>query len=435
VLGLAVFACACASPPPPGKYADDDGTQSGTSGQGASNTSSGGSGNSGSADMHGSSGMSGSAASLDAGPLPPIPGVQDGGAGSDDGDDIYGTNVPRANAWWVDGARIHRGQDEVKLYGVSWFGLETTTRALFGPAQAMRSVADFLSQLSKLGFNALRVPLSPESINPGFPSESWANHGDVDTGREHFEALAKAAADAHMFMLLDIHTCASSVGHMKNGPADPACTGYGIDPWIADLTTLADLSKQWAPYVVGIDLFNEPYGLSYEDWRALAERAGRTVLEHNPNILVFVEGVGGMGYAGDNGVFWGENLTGVANAPPDLPPSRLVYSPHVYGPSVYAQPYFSDPSFPDNMPAIWDDHFGYLLDGEHAVVPGEFGGRYEGSDQVWQDAFVSYLLAKDAHSFFYWCLNPNSGDTGGLLMDDWKTPNMGKVDLLHRLMQ
>lgn len=423
---------ACASSPPPGKYADSDGMQPGTSGQGAPSGNGGGAGSSG---MHGGSEPSGGTP-LDAGTtLPPLTEDAGGDAGSIASDDIYGTSVSRANAWWVDGARINHGATEIKLYGVSWFGLETTTRALFGPTQAMRSVPDFLSQLTKLGFNALRVPLSPESINPGFPSESWANHGDVDTGREHFEELAKAAVAAHMYMLLDIHTCASSVGHMKNGPADPACTDYGIDPWIADLTTLADLSKQWAPYVVGIDLFNEPYGLSYEDWRALAERAGRTVLEHNPNILVFVEGVGSMGYRGDNGVFWGENLTGVANGPPDLPASRLVYSPHVYGPSVYAQPYFSDPSFPDNMPAIWDDHFGYLLDGSHAVVPGEFGGRYEGDDQVWQDAFVSYLLAKDAHSFFYWCLNPNSGDTGGLLMDDWKTPNMGKVDLLHRLMQ
>jgi endoglucanase len=30
---------------------------------------------------------------------------------------------------------------------------------------------------------------------------------------------------------------------------------------------------------------------------------------------------------------------------------------------------------------------------------------------------------------FYWCLNPNSSDTGGLLMDDWVTTNEDKLDL------
>jgi len=122
-------------------------------------------------------------------------------------------------------------------------------------------------------------------------------------------------------------------------------------------------------------------------------------------------------------------------APPELPASRVVYSPHVYGPSVAAQMYFSANNFPANMPAIWDEHFGTLFGDRYAVVPGEFGGKYTDTDKVWQDAFVSYLLQKGGRSSFYWCLNPNSGDTGGLLLDDWKTVNMGKLALLQRLMQ
>ena len=66
---------------------------------------------------------------------------------------------------------------------------------------------------------------------------------------------------------------------------------------------------------------------------------------------------------------------------------------------------------------------------------GEFGGRYMGQDQIWQDAFVDYLIDNDAHSFFYWSLNPNSGDTGGLLQDDWRTVNQAKLALLQRLMR
>jgi endoglucanase len=36
--------------------------------------------------------------------------------------------------------------------------------------------------------------------------------------------------------------------------------------------------------------------------------------------------------------------------------------------------------------------------------------------------------------WFYWALNPNSGDTGGLLEDDWRTPVEAKLALLRRLM-
>lgn len=356
----------------------------------------------------------------------PVPGA----TGSDD---IFGQSVPRADAFWVEGGRIHRGGEEITLRGLNWFGLDTDALALHGPAQARRSIPDFLSQLKTLGFNALRVPLAPESIKPGVPSAAWANDGAADTGREHFEALATAAKNAGVLMLWDVHTCAASVGHLKNGPADPACGGYDESDWLADLRTLATLAKQYAPFVVGIDLFNEPYGLTYERWRELAGQGGRAVLELNPRILVFMEGVGSQGYQGSQYPFWGENLTGVASAPVDLPASRLVYSPHAYGPSVSDQAYFNTPAFPRNMPAIWDEHFGYLWDAGHAVVPGEFGGVYTGADKIWQDAFVDYLKSKGAHSFFYWCLNPNSGDTGGLLLDDWRSVNMDKLTLLSRL--
>jgi hypothetical protein len=49
------------------------------------------------------------------------------------------------------------------------------------------------------------------------------------------------------------------------------------------------------------------------------------------------------------------------------------------------------------------------------VVIGEWGGHYTGSNQVWLEAMGNYLLSKRMTDQFFWCLNPNSGDTGGLL--------------------
>lgn len=34
---------------------------------------------------------------------------------------------------------------------------------------------------------------------------------------------------------------------------------------------------------------------------------------------------------------------------------------------------------------------------------------------------------------FFWCVNPNSGDTGGLLNYDWMTPDTKKLEFLATL--
>ncbi len=37
-------------------------------------------------------------------------------------------------------------------------------------------------------------------------------------------------------------------------------------------------------------------------------------------------------------------------------------------------------------------------------------------------------------SFAYWSWNPNSGDTGGLVADDWSSPEQDKLDALAPLL-
>lgn len=113
---------------------------------------------------------------------------------------------------------------------------------------------------------------------------------------------------------------------------------------------------------------------------------------------------------------------------------KLVYSPHVYGPAVYNQPYFSAGNFPNNMPAIWDAHWGFVAGQTgNAVVIGEWGGTTSGNNGVWLSALASYLQSKGMTDQFWWCLNPNSGDTGGLLLDDWTSPDTAKLNLLASL--
>jgi endoglucanase len=152
----------------------------------------------------------------------------------------------------------------------------------------------------------------------------------------------------------------------------------------------------------------------------------------NPNWLVVVEGVDV--YNGDN-YWWGGNLQGAASAPVRLNvANRLVYSAHEYATSVFAQPWFSDPAFPNNLAAIWDKNWGYLAKNNVApVLLGEFGSTLaDPRDQTWLRTLMAYLgTGTGGINFTYWSWNPNSGDTGGILNDDWTTVNTTKQAYLN----
>jgi len=87
------------------------------------------------------------------------------------------------------------------------------------------------------------------------------------------------------------------------------------------------------------------------------------------------------------------------------------------------------------MPAIWTAHFAYLrAQNKSATVTGEWGGHTTGADLVWLNAYIAFMQTTDIRDQFFWCLNPDSGDTGGLLLDDWVTPVQDKLDMLAKLM-
>src|SRR6185312_12871630 len=202
--------------------------------------------------------------------------------------------------------------------------------------------------------------------------------------------------------------------------------------WIADLQALATRYLNNSA-VIGIDLHNAPHdpacwgcGDVSTDWRLAAERGGNAVLSINPNLLIFVEGVQTFNGQSD---WWGGNLAGVAQYPVVLNvANRVVYSPHDYATSVAQQSWFTDPTFPNNMPRIWDTYWGYIFKQNIAPVwLGEFGTTLAATtDQTWLKTLVTYLrptsqYGGDTFSWTFWSWNPDSGDTGGILKDDWQT--------------
>ncbi|MBB6365303.1 endoglucanase [Xanthomonas sacchari] len=327
----------------------------------------------------------------------------------------------------------------VQLRGVNWFGFETSQHTVHG--LWARNWKDMITQMQGLGFNAVRLPFCPQTLQAVSPgSIDYSRNADLQ-GLNSLQILDKVINELSsrgMYVLLDHHTpdC--------NAISELWYTGsYSEQQWLDDLSFVA---KRYAsvPGVIGLDLKNEPHGAATwgsgnaaTDWNKAAERAAAAVLKAAPNWLIVVEGIADTPTCSSSTAhFWGENLEPLACTPLSIPANRLLLAPHVYGPDVSMQSYFNASNFPANMPAIWEQHFGRFVQAGHALLLGEFGGKYgQGNplDVQWQNALVDYLIGKGIHSGFYWSWNPNSGDTGGILNDDWSTVRTDKVNLLKKL--
>ncbi|MBD2200432.1 cellulase family glycosylhydrolase [Calothrix anomala] len=342
------------------------------------------------------------------------------------------------------GAKIvdARGK-QVLLRGVNWFGMETETHVPHGLWQ--RDYKEMLSQMKMLGYNLIRLPYSVAGLRaPDINGVEFNIGSNIEfqgkTPLEVMDLIVQEAERQGLFILLD--------SHRLNDQRIPELwygDGFTEADWIDTWKLLAERYKNQTN-VIGADLKNEPHGRASwgtndlaTDWRLAAERAGNAILSINPNWLIIVEGV-------ENNVpgqklkhHWqGGNLEGVKRYPVRLTNRRkLVYSPHEYGSGVFNQPYFSESSFPKNLIPRWQIGFNYISTQNIApILIGEFGGRQVDNispEGIWQNEFVKYIQ-KHNLSFAYWSWNPNSADTGGILLDDWQNYDRAKQQLLSQLL-
>lgn len=348
----------------------------------------------------------------------------------------------------------------VRITGINWFGLETDNHVFHGlwSDQPWKSQIDHMAQL---GFNTLRIPFSNDNLNNSLtPSINDYTNPDL-VGLGPIDILDKVIEYAYskgMRTLLDRHrpTAAgqSYLWYIDKTPEEK---------WISDWVMLAKKYKG-NPAVIGADLHNEPHaegtspdakgacwgcGDPKRDWRLAAERAGNAILAVNPDWLIVVEGVscpsGGVNNVWDNDTsndercgWWGGNLSQAGKYPVRLNvPNKLVYSPHEYATSVYEQDWFKDPAYPANMTEIWDYFWGYIYKQNIApILIGEFGSvMRDPRDAVWLTELMKYTgTGPTGMSFTYWSWNPNSGDTGGIVQDDWKTVQENKMSILRPYM-
>lgn len=356
-----------------------------------------------------------------------------------------------AGFWHTQGNQIlDAAGNPVEIAGVNWFGFESDVGAPHG--LWTRSYKDMMDQMVALGFNTIRLPYSQDVLHGQMPASiNYAANPDLQ-GLSSIQVMDKIIAYADevgLKVILDHHRNTAGVGTTENGLWYNGT--YSETDWVNDWVTLATRYAD-NPTVIGVDLHNEPYngtwgGGGTNDWARAAERAGNAVLAANPNLLIIVEGVGT--YNNQN-YWWGGNLMGVKDRPITLNvANRVVYSPHDYPNSVHAQSWFSDSNFGAALPGVFDNAWGYIYEDDIApIYVGEFGTKLiDPKDVIWYEAITSYLsgdldnngtidipAGDEGISWTYWSWNPNSGDTGGILADDWRTVNQNKVTYLKPIM-
>lgn len=355
------------------------------------------------------------------------------------------------------GSRLYdMNGNEVWLTGANWFGFNCTECV---PHYLWSGdVDDLVRSIADRGMNVIRFPVSTEllynwmigdpdpigSVNPNDDPAYCINEefikpdGSIMNSHETFNVILAKCKEYGLKAFIDIHSPESNnAGHNYGLWYGKSFTGrdgkeitVDTDLWIETLAWAADYYKN-DDTLIGFDLKNEPHSTyggapvdaiwdtsnSENNWRKAAEDCANAILGVNPNALILIEGV--EGYKG-HGAWWGGNLRGVADCPvvPKSGTSQIVYSPHDYGPIVSAQTWF-EKDFTEQtlLDDYWYDTWAYIVDKDmNPLLIGEWGGRMDGGDnEKWMRLIRDYMI-KNHINHTFWCLNDDSGDTGGL----WK---------------
>ncbi|MCR5708657.1 MAG: cellulase family glycosylhydrolase [Ruminococcus sp.] len=302
---------------------------------------------------------------------------------------------------------------------------------------------------------------------------------------EIFKVIIQKCKKYGVKALIDVHSPAShNSGHNYNlwyyEPTAEDCGGMATghfsekqitwDDWKDSITWLAE---QYAndDTILAYDLKNEPHGkrgyngttcpsnmAKWDDstdknnWKYSSEECAKSILKVNPHALILIEGIEQSPMLGKNitwddadkfqpaageerwyGAWWGGNLRGVKDLPVLPDSDQIVYSPHDYGPSVYAQSWF-DKDFSEQtlLDDYWYDTWAYINDKDIApLLIGEWGGHMDkGPNQKWMELLRDYMI-KNHINHTFWCINPNSGDTGGLLDSTFMNWDNNKYSLFE----
>jgi endoglucanase len=368
--------------------------------------------------------------------------------------------------------------NDVWITGINWFGFETDTNLFHG--LWCRDLESVLMQVADNGFNVLRVPMNEALV------KTYIDGGRVSPGGITIDKSSNHPINAYLDGMDSLQILDYAINFCERIGLKIILDIHSIEPnsyqeglWYNNNYNFQDFINAWKflanrynnnDTVIGFDLKNEPHGKFNEEpnqiakwdssmdpnnWKRAAEIAANEIHSINPRVLIFIEGVESYRDAGVPNIreklnlpipdntdltihtsWWGGNLMGVRYDPIYIQfPQQFVYSPHEYGPNVHIQPWFEKNFSRADLEIVWR-HYWFFIH-ESNIVPihiGEWGGKIEGpgneDNLKWMTAFRDFIVEHRLNHTF-WCLNQDSGDTGGLLIgSNWEDFDNNKYNFI-----
>lgn len=389
---------------------------------------------------------------------------------------------------------IDANNNEVILKGINWFGFNNSDmlNGMWNYDGLSGDFETTVLRLKALGFNAVRLPFTFAILNGAIQSTynrnnlapaskaqlivNLSNPAYSITGK-NLPALSYTSGQSYVNQYLPNTNVMARFIYVinffaKNGfyvlidnhSEDNSMTSNQA-AWIANWKSLSSTINNGMPVTssnrVMYDLRNEPDAVGY-NWTQMGPLYLATMDAINSvtkgNNLFFIEG-SGQGGAGAN---WGDGFVtnqaliqqnGLSNPNSFFQSlasksylNQVVLSPHVYPPSVTnAGSNFSGNGLYTRLSNSFGSlaKTGYCVAGvchRFPIAIGEFGSNFVlANDLLFFSSFANYLnntndavdgLHNPIQSWFYWSYNPNSGDTGGIVKNDWTTIEWTKLNYL-----
>ncbi|MCF3136163.1 glycoside hydrolase family 5 protein [Streptomyces olivochromogenes] len=310
-------------------------------------------------------------------------------------------------------------------------------------------MAKILADFHSLGLNSIRLPFANALIHDTTPVPDAAVAANPQlkgkTPLQIFDAVVEALTADGFAVILNNHTtsyrfCCSLDGNERWN------SGQSTQEWVDDWLFLVNRYKA-NKRVVGADLRNEVRRDTWDnpnwgwgndkDLYAAFEEAGNKILQADPDMLIFMEGINWQGIPSALFSHGRPMLTPVGNLSHTLINSgKLVYSAHFYGYTgpahTGADGYWgntSDPRYrdftPDQLAQVVNDEALFVTrSGQHFTAPvwiSEFGvagrGSTDAKEQAWFDHFTDILVRNDT-DFAIWPL-VGWTDAEGKPQDNW----------------
>lgn len=322
----------------------------------------------------------------------------------------------------VSNNNLYFNKQEYKIKGINWFGMESSCYCPHG--LWIHDTEYYMNVIRNFEFNSIRIPFSYEmATNMNQPLTIDCVKADpyiaTMNAKDYLHHLFYHASIRNISILLDFHRDHDGI---QSYPTSMISQDQYFEAWKLMLVEFGSYSN-----LIGIDIKNEPHGgITWYEWSTFVKSfisfVDTQVSQYKG--LFWVEGV----EEAFDGSAWGGSFSKMDTFFGPNPDLRIVFSPHVYGVSVRGINSLNDGDYQ------WETWFGFLTQYyENLVCIGEIGGFNGGSDYQWHQNVLSYLQRKSIRNFYYWCLNPDSGDTGGILGADWTMIDQSKINFCYNL--